>query len=287
MRARCLFLIAAGLGVAPSAAQAQPRPTPSAAERETARSLLDRGQDKQGRGDLDGAIQDYRAAHAIMGVPSTAAFLAEAQLLRGLLLDALDTASFVERMPIAPGEPQQFTEARMRARSGAEDALRRTPTLRLTVVGPPADADLRVAANGIAIRKEAISSLRLDPGRYRIDVAVPGFAPQQISVDLPEGVAVPALVQLVADPNAPPLPPLGYPAQPGDAPGGAGSSSAVWPIVGFSAVGVGAVLIGVGAVTGIMSASQTGDLEPQCQGGCPPSSRATSTPPARWRPSRP
>lgn len=252
--------------VAIPTARAQPRPEPSAAERETARSLLDRGQDKQGRGDLDGAIEDYRAAHAIMGVPSTAAFLAEAQLLRGRLIDALDTASSVERMPVVPGEPPQFTDARLRARRIAEDALRRTPTLHLTVLGPAADADLRVAANGAAVRKEAISSLRLDPGRYRIDVAAQGFAPQQITVELPEGVAVPAVIQLIPDPDAPPLPPLAD--RPLDERGGSGSS--LWPIVGFSALGVGGVLIGVGAVTGIMSASRTGDLEPQCQGGCPP-----------------
>ena len=53
---------------------------PTAADKETARGLVRSGRTKKKQGDLDAAIEDFAAAHAIMNVPTTGTELGKAQL---------------------------------------------------------------------------------------------------------------------------------------------------------------------------------------------------------------
>ena len=61
---------------------------PTAAERETARTLLLSGRDKKKAGKLKDALNDFERANGIMHVPTTALDLGKAQEALGLLVEA-------------------------------------------------------------------------------------------------------------------------------------------------------------------------------------------------------
>src|SRR5436190_23509399 len=78
LRSACLIAVAIG-GTAPILCPAVARAEPSAADKETARSLMDEGDRKFAAKDYKGALDAYQGAHAIMGVPTTGLEVAKAQ----------------------------------------------------------------------------------------------------------------------------------------------------------------------------------------------------------------
>jgi hypothetical protein len=94
-RAVVLLFALAGMQVQGAALAAEP----TAADRETARTLLIDGREKLSAGDAKGALQSFQAAHAIMGVPTTGLDLARAQAALGDLVGARATALGVASPP--------------------------------------------------------------------------------------------------------------------------------------------------------------------------------------------
>src|SRR5262245_1107365 len=90
------ILVCAAALLSPAAALAA---EPSAADRETARTLVIDGRKKFGAGDYEGARKAFQAAHEIMGVPTTALDLAKALEKLGKLVEARTVALEVARMP--------------------------------------------------------------------------------------------------------------------------------------------------------------------------------------------
>src|SRR5262249_50029770 len=106
------------------------RADPTAADRETARALLDEGDKKIEEKDLEGALKAYRAADAIMGVPTTGIEVSKTLAAMGQLLSARDKALEVSRYPKKQGEPSAFTQARTESEQLAESLGERIPSLR-------------------------------------------------------------------------------------------------------------------------------------------------------------
>src|SRR3954463_8217790 len=79
--------LALALLVLSGAAQAQP----SAAQRETARELMDEARRLRERGDLNGALGRFSAADAIMNVPTTTLQVATTQVELGNLIEARES----------------------------------------------------------------------------------------------------------------------------------------------------------------------------------------------------
>src|SRR5579884_1405121 len=94
---------ALALGAALGARSA--RADPTAADRETARALMDDGRALREKNDLRGALQRFKAADDIMHVPTTALEVARTQIPLGLLVEARDTIARIRLMPAKPGEP--------------------------------------------------------------------------------------------------------------------------------------------------------------------------------------
>ena len=90
-----VLLVAAVAAVTP-AANAQ-----SAADRETARALMKRGDTAFDAADYRAALEAYETAHGIMQVPSTGVALARTQEKLGLLLEARNTVLAVARSRLA------------------------------------------------------------------------------------------------------------------------------------------------------------------------------------------
>src|SRR5262249_12998493 len=81
-RRRLLFSLSIGLAVSLGAAVFAPEARanePTAAEKETARTLMDQGDEAFAAKDFPTALKHYKAAHAIMGIPNTGIWVAKAE----------------------------------------------------------------------------------------------------------------------------------------------------------------------------------------------------------------
>src|SRR5271155_3196834 len=83
---------------------------PTAADRETARTLLQQGREPRERGNQAEALKRFKGAYEIMHVPTTALELARAQVALGRLVEARDTIAAIRQIPERPGDPAPFKE---------------------------------------------------------------------------------------------------------------------------------------------------------------------------------
>ncbi|WP_437307979.1 hypothetical protein [Sorangium sp. So ce388] len=182
-RAVALLVVLASVQAERAALAAEP----TAADRETARTLLIDGRKKLSAGDAKGALESFQAAHAIMDVPTTGLDLARAQAALGDLVGARATALGVASRAAAPNEPEAFVYARDEAEKLAEELAARIPSLFLRVTGLPAGTPPKVTVDGVAIPPQALGFPRkTNPGPHRIEVDAPGYTTEQRTVELEE-----------------------------------------------------------------------------------------------------
>src|SRR5260221_7276029 len=89
--------------------------TPTAQELETARSLYKEGKALRARGDLRGALEKLRAAHALGNTPVTGIELARTYATAGKLVDAREVCLGIARTAVASDETEKSAEARAEA----------------------------------------------------------------------------------------------------------------------------------------------------------------------------
>ena len=256
---RWLLVLACAMAQAPAFAQ-------SAADKETARSLMDRGDAAMRSKNYDAALEAYKAADDIMHVPTTGLAVVKARLALGRLVEARDAALAVTRLPAAAAEPEVFAESRAEAADLADSIAARIPSLTVTVEGGPASG-VEVLLDGVNIRPGL--ARKLNPGKHVVIAKAPGFVEARSELDIAEGAAENVTLKLspeTATESA--LAPSPPPQQ--DELASGGTSPLVY--VGF---GVGAAGIVVGSVTGIMSLSKTSSVKDQCDGNrCPTSAES-------------
>ncbi|HEX3344304.1 MAG TPA: hypothetical protein VHS09_07010 [Polyangiaceae bacterium] len=256
--------------LAASAAQA----APTAADRETARTLMDQGRDLRDKGDLKEALKRFKAADDIMHVPTTALPLAKAQAALGLLVEARDTlAVSMRRTPEKPGDPQPFKDARVEGERLDASLASRVPALTITVKGaaegqPPTLSvdDVDVPAAAMALPRE------VDPGHHVL-VAKTATAVGRQEVDVKEGEQKPVEVTLVATgAPAPTETPVPTPPETPVTTTTTSHSPTALTWVGIGLAGAGAV---AGTVTGVLSMSKKSALAGECTNAvCGPSSHS-------------
>jgi hypothetical protein len=98
--------------------------SPTAMEKETARSLMEEGASRRTHGDLKGALASFVAADALVHLPTTGVEVAAALAAVGLLLEARSKAIDVTRDAPRPNEPPQFPAARLSASALSDQLLR-------------------------------------------------------------------------------------------------------------------------------------------------------------------
>jgi hypothetical protein len=243
---------------------------PSAADRETARTLMDEGDKLIESRQLASALKAYRAAHALMGVPTTGIEVGKTEAAMGMLVEARDTLLAVSRIPAQPREPGAFASARQEATVLAEQVAARIPSLTVAVKGAPGDGELRVEIDGAAIPPAALSLPRkVNPGPHVVRARAKGFKDEQVDVTLSEAEERSVTISLVklaasspsasAPPPPPPPPPKG---------------SAIRKPLIYGGIGLAGVGVVAGAVTGLLSLSRTSGLKDTCPGKvCPPSAQ--------------
>ena len=277
------------LCVAPALAQAQPRApgkvpsaeaAPSAADRETARSLLKSGDAKYAAADYVGALEDYLAADSLMGVPTTRVSVGKAQAAMGQLVEARDTLLGVKRIPAAKNEGTAYIDARDEADLLAEEIGARIPALTLVLSGLPKGTTVSVSVDREPLTAEQLGVPRkLNPGEHHITATAPGFAPIDQRITLAERAHRDLELSFAplggaAEPEPKPLPspsgahalvaPAASSAPTGamagaDESAGSSVAAAVWVGVGIGAAGLVA-----GTVAGVVASSRASDLKDRC-----------------------
>ena len=281
-RVRALSFVLAVACAPLAAATAAHAAEPTAVDAENALQLYKDGKALRERGDLQGALGKFRAAHALVETPITALELGRTYITLGQLIEAREVLLGVARMPVRKNESTKATEARSEAERVAGEL--RPKLASLTLRAPPHGGDpVRITVDGQVVPPPAMGSPRLvNPGKHLVVLEV-GSEVVRSEVTLAEGeardvalavppqaAAVPPGQALVAPPPVvAPDPTLVPPApQRNRTPG---ARNAVM-IGGFGAA---AVSVAVGSITGILTLSRAGTLKDACttDGRCPASAK--------------
>lgn len=241
---------------------------PSAADKETARALMDKGDEKMDGKDYTAAIKAYEAADAIMHLPQTGVAVARAQAAAGLLVEARDKAMEIGRSPAQPGETPAFARARADAADLANKLAGRIPSIQVVIANAP--LGVAVGVDGAAIpAAAALEPRKVNPGVHVVTVSAPGFEPFRAEVTVREGNALEVPVRLVPAASASRIGPAPESA-PLAPPPAAAPSRKLSPLVyvGFAVGGAGLV---AGAITGGLSLAKTSSIKERCiDGVCQP-----------------
>ena len=274
MASRCTSRVAAiTLGfvvalAAPSASAQQPAPRAAgAAEKETARRLMEQGRERLAQHDNRGALEAFKAADEIMHVPTTGLMVANEQVALGMLVEARETLARVLHTPAAPGEPEAFQRARASAEQLNQSVEGRIPSLRIDVRGASTAAEVTV--DDITVSPAVLKfPYRLNPGHHVV-VAKTARGRASRETDVREGETQDVVLQ-ISESAAPPPP---GPVAPAPAAESRGPNTLA--IVGFGVAGAGVI---AGTITGLLMFSKKSALEDGCTNGqCPPSSHSDYT----------
>ncbi len=253
--------------LAPASASAQ---QPSAADLESARELYKEAKALRDKGDLRGALEKFKQAHAYGQTPVTALELGKTHMQLGELVEAREVFLSVARMKVQSDETEKSAAARQESADLAEQVRTKIPTLNVKITGVPADAQPQLTIDGAPIPVVSLSAVRkANPGAHVV-VAKLGGKEQKQDVSLAEGetkeisVALDAASATSSGTTAPP-PPRG-----GDTTTGRQISPIVWIGAGVAVVG-----LGVGTVTGILALGKSSTVKKECSGTtCPKSAQS-------------
>ncbi|MGZ3421690.1 MAG: hypothetical protein ACXVEF_38065 [Polyangiales bacterium] len=238
---------------------------PTASDKETARALMKEGDVKREKGDFKGAYENFKAAHAIMGVPTTGYLLGRSQVDLGMLVEARDTLLAVTRMPPQPGENETYALARAESQKLADEIEPKIPSIKVTLSGVPEGATPSVTIDGQSINAATIGVARKhNPGAHAIVVTVAGTTKKE-TVELKEGETREITIDVAAH-EAPP-PPTEHESPKPETPEETHHTS---PLV-YAGFGGAAVFGIVGAITGGLAFSKASAAKDNCDGNrCPP-----------------
>jgi hypothetical protein len=259
--ASCAFTLAA-LTLAPATARAQQR---TAADIESARQLYNQGVELRDKGDLPGALEKLRAAHALGNTPITGLELCRTHAALKQPVEAREVCLGVARIAPTAAETPRSQEARAEAGRLAEQMKAHIGLLRLRITGVPPGRAPTVVVDGVLVPTAALGEPRaVDPGSHDIMAKVGRGPESRARIDVREGETkdLDLAVQALADEPPPPPPgaqpqgPYAYP--PSRPPEKKGSSLGT---VGFVIAGVAG---GIGAVAGLVALSGKSELDDKC-----------------------
>jgi hypothetical protein len=254
--------LALALLLAPLCAHAQQR---NAADIASARQLYNEGIELRDKGDLKGALEKFKAAHALGNTPITGLDLCRTHSALGQPVEAREACLSVARIPPMAEESERAKGARSDAARLAEAERAKIALLRIKLTGVPAGVEPTVTVDNAVVPAAALGEPRsVDPGAHTV-VARIGSGPEtRVAVDTREGETKDVAVAVQ-------LPPEGPAPSQGAAPLGptparsatAAPSKTNWlAITSFTVAGVGGI---IGTVFGLKAMSSESDLDKRCQ----------------------
>jgi len=250
---------------------------PTAADLESARDLFKKGKELRDKGDLKGALEKFKAAHALAGTPITGLELGKTHLAANELVEARDAFLSVGRIPAKSKESENAHNARAEAAKLAADLKPRIPAINVSIKGAP-PANVKLTIDGILIPPAAIGEpRRVNPGKHVI-VGNAGGEDARAEVDVAESEekSVTLEVKAPAEPVAAPVSEKPVPAPTTAAPAplpptktdtdSGGLGAATWIGLGLTGVGLMA-----GSITGALALSKARTAKDRCVNNeCPP-----------------
>jgi hypothetical protein len=212
-------------------------------------------------GDLKGALEKLKAAHALGNTPITGVELCKTHAALAQPVEAREVCLGVGRIPPLAGETPRSQDARNEAARVAEEQKPKIAIVRLHITGVPPGREPTVLVDGAAVPAAALTEARaVNPGRHDIIAKVGKGAESRSSFELAAGESKDITLPVQAppaevEPVGPTYPPGGE-RPPPPPPRSNGLATAGW-IVG----GVG---IGIGAVAGLVAISGHSDLKTNC-----------------------
>ncbi len=239
----------------PTAAAADaspPAPAATAADRETARNLMDRGDKQFKEGKYQEALKSYQAADKIVAVTSTGYGVGKSLEKLGRLIEARDKLLDVMHIPKAADEPPMLAEARADAEKLQREIATRIPIVTFNVRGASNLAEVTIQLGDRTITSDALTlPQRVDPGQLLVRASCPGDNDVTLTVLLDEGEERTIEINFADDADGPPP----------SSPTQTSTSSLVY--VGFGTAGAGLL---VGAITGGVSLRLAGEIDDGCSG---------------------
>jgi hypothetical protein len=238
-----------------------------------ARELFNEGMTLRDKGDAQGALAKFRAAHALAETPITSLALGRAYATVGRLVEAQETLLSVARIPTRSAETARSALARKESVDLAEQLRPRIPTLAVKIAGATEEA--AVTLDGIPMPNASVGTPRpVDPGSHKVVATSTRGGTADTVVDLKEGetreveltlvLPAPTATRATAAPSSP-APAEAAALAPETHPSSGGRSPLVY--VGIVAAGAG---IAVGTVTGLMSLAKASSVNGACDGTtCP------------------
>lgn len=260
VRGVCGLGIAAALGL-PATGWAQPEGAPveaTEADKEKARTLMDKGVEREEAKDFAAALKAFEAAHALVRLPMTGLAVARAQAGLGLLMEAMEAATQAKLTPVRPNETPAYAKARADADALAQSLAARIPSIQVKVEGPSAGAEISIDGN-VVPADAAAQPRKVNPGKHVVAATAQGYEPASVEVDAIEGQVVPAVLTMTPVAGSPGVAPV--------------QSGGLSPLV-FVGFGVGAAGLIAGAVTGALSLSKTSSIKDNCAGTICPATTA-------------
>ncbi|GAC1545097.1 MAG: hypothetical protein NVS3B10_09260 [Polyangiales bacterium] len=257
----------------PPPPSATPGPTPgapSAADLESARELFKEGREARQSGDLKRALERFKAAHAYGQTPVTGLELGRTHIQLGDLVEGREVLLSVARMKVQPDETEKSAAARTEAADLAEEVKKRIPTIAVKLNGVASDSAAQLQIDGSAVPIVGLTGIRkVNPGKHVV-VARAGSHEETRNVDLAESKTEDVTIDL----SGAGAPPLG--GGPGARPveGPESGPKEISPVT-WIGLGVGAVGLGVGTITGVLALGKASKVDKACSSThCPPSAKS-------------
>jgi len=231
----------------PAAAEAQEHVDD--ATKNAARDLAQRAAQAYESGDHRTAQDLFRRAYALVPAPTLSVREARALEKMGLLVEAAEAYVRTSRTRLDASAPDVFKQA---------------------VPDSPAE----VTMDGRKLRPELVGvESPANPGLHQLTATTSSGAGASAEVTLAEGESKSVLLRLEAGkaasitPVAPASPRTGTTAQTTPAPGSGGSPGKTQRTLAYVSLGVGAVGLGAGVITGLMASSRHSSAEEKCPDG--------------------
>lgn len=252
----CTFLAAGGSQALPGTAFAQR----SAADIESARQLYNQGMELRDKGDAKGALEKFKAAHALGNTPLTGIELCKMHASLAQPVEAREVCLGVGRIPPLAGETSRSQDARNEAARVAEEMKSKIASVRLQVTGVPPGREPTVMVDGAHVPNAALGELRaVNPGRHDVTAKVGSGAETRTTFDVSPGES--KIISLPVQAPPPEAEPVGPPGGGYTTPRRDRSSNGL-ATAGFVVGGIG---LGLGAITGLVAMSGESKLEDRCK----------------------
>lgn len=250
------LVLVLGLGV-PGAAHAQR----TAQDIASARQLYNDGIELRDKGDMKGALEKFKAAHALGNTPLTGIELCRAHAAVGQPVEAREVCLGVGRIAPLAEESQRSKDARSDAARLAEAEKSKIGAIRIKISGVPAGWEPTVVVDGATVPAAALNEPRaVNPGVHSVSAKVGNGPETRATLETREGEMKDLELGVQPPPEGDKPEPVTPPGTPAPPPPPAKKNT--FATVSFAIAGVSAV---VGTITGLAAMSSESDLDKECR----------------------